>query len=127
MSKSMTTWAYSKSESWLYLTILLLPFLIIDGINRGFAQDLLPRHHPDKPFRTTLHDLHRRDMVTVKFKDGLDLFTQQGRLSDRGSNVYESLMPLAEGVAQGRWYPVFSSLSEARLEQMRLTAQRYHG
>ncbi|MEE9297281.1 MAG: S8 family serine peptidase [Phycisphaerae bacterium] len=111
----------SESRTKVFGPVLVVIFLCVAGT--CFAAELKPRAQVVKPARTQVDpNLFRSDVITVKFRDGLMVRLRDGTLSDMGTGALGGAEAVLAGVAQGRWERAHS-LPEARLDQLRRTAQ----
>ncbi|MFO0974607.1 MAG: S8 family serine peptidase [Phycisphaerae bacterium] len=101
---------------------LVVVLLVATG-SPGLAQSPRPRPAILKPAHSVVTDLHRRDAISVKFRDDLLIRAENGALVDRGSGT---LTPTVKAVlAQlggGRWSATYA-LTEEKLAALRTTAQ----
>jgi subtilisin family serine protease len=90
------------------------------------AGQLRPRILPAKPAEVVLQAHHRDDVITVKFHDDLAVRVRNGLPSDLGSGVLADAGDALGLVAGGFWQPAHT-LPEARLAELRATAEANSG
>jgi hypothetical protein len=73
--------------------------------------------------------VHRTDVAAVTFRDDLVVRLREGRVSDLGAGTLDGVKELmAELEAKGcRWERAYPEHTEARLDEMHATAERYWG
>lgn len=91
------------------------------------APELIPRRETIKPEHTqVLEAVHRTDVISVRFRDGLMVRLREGSLTDFGTGALQGAQDVLATVADGTWRRLHS-VSEAKLDQWRQTAQQNLG
>ncbi len=91
------------------------------------ALQLLPRAPIVKPLRTTVNaNIHRTEVIWVKFKDGLNIRSRNGALTDLGTGALQGMGANLAAPFAGKWERAHS-LAEKRLDQLRTNAERNSG
>jgi hypothetical protein len=91
------------------------------------ATELKPRQMVTKPEHVELDDrIHRNDVIRVKFKDNLPIRASNGALTDLGTGALAEAAEVLTTLSGGRWERSYA-MPEARLDELRTTAQRNLG
>ena len=76
-----------------------------------------------KPKKTIVGHQFHANIITVKFRDGLNIRVREGKLVDFGTGHLSSAEAVLASLSNGQWERV-DSLPETRVEELRQTAQR---
>ena len=87
------------------------------------AQLLRPRPTVIKPARTIVDDRFQKDMITVKFRDGLHVRLRNGALTDENTGALAWAANTLRSLTGGKWERTHS-LPEDKLDQLRAIAQQ---
>ena len=99
---------------------------VVGGVVSAAGKALRPRPATVKPGRTSFGPQYHTNVVTVKFRDGMNLRVRDGKLVESGTGRISSAIDAAGSVVQGRWERV-DSLPEGQIESLRQTAQKRLG
>lgn len=87
---------------------------------------LRPRPAVIKPQHIELSPKDRRDVIQVKFRDGLNIRLRDGDLTDFGTGVLLAAQPALIAIETGRWQRI-TTAPEAQLDALRRTAEKTLG
>jgi len=102
--------------------LLSIPAILTGCYTASFAGELRPRPQLTKPAHTTLDHRFRDDVITVKFRDDLQIRLRNGALTDTGTGILQGAEDVLAAVAEGLWERSYT-LPEAKLDELRQTAQ----
>jgi hypothetical protein len=87
------------------------------------AQALEPRTAVIKPTQTAVNPvIHKTEIITVKFKDGLPVRLRNGALANLDSEALGAAPDISSGFAGGTWERTFD-VPEEKLDALRATAE----